>query len=429
MIGRGVTTGRPRRNVLGLLMGRDVPGGAHGVHSRETFQAIIRRERARVDRNSHCFSLAVFEIPHRNVDRKLYEQRLADTLVERSRFTDETGWLDESDLGVLLTETGEEGTRIFADSVKLNMARWGPAPECTIYTYPSDGSDGGHGDGHDQLSFEDLEVAPRHDLGEPAPAVKKEPAACSPAAKEGEQEPQDVFDDFAKRYLAVRMPVWKRALDVAGSLAGLILLSPLMLATAALIKPVSPGPVFFRQERVGYLGEIFSCLKFRTMHVDNDASGHQQYLSNLINSEDAMTKLDGGKDRRIIPLGRLLRVTAIDELPQLINVLRGEMSLVGPRPCIPYEYEEYHLWHRNRVDAVPGLTGLWQVNGKNRTTFKQMMRLDIRYAREMSLWMDITILVHTIPAVLTQVRDSRRQKRAMAAAGAWATQDSTPALT
>ncbi len=413
MIASGDKAGRSQRNVFGLLLGRDAVSGAYGLHSKETFQAIIRRERARVDRNSHCFSLAVFEIPRRNVDRKLYEQRLADTLVERSRFTDETGWLTKDDLGVLLTETGEEGTRVFADHVKLVMARWGPIPTCTIYTYPTGWDGSGHGGGHRQLSFENLNVAPKTDALEPADA--RGPAACSPAASDGRE---GAFDDFAARYLSVRMPIWKRALDVVGALAGLILLSPVMLATVGLIKLVSPGPVFFKQDRVGYLGRVFSCLRFRTMHVNNDVSGHQRYLSTLINSDDPMTKLDGGKDRRIIPFGRLLRVTAIDELPQLFNVLLGEMSLVGPRPCIPYEYEEYHLWHRNRVDAVPGLTGLWQVNGKNRTTFKQMMRLDIRYAREMSLWLDISILVRTVPAILMQVRDSRRGKRALVAAGA-----------
>jgi exopolysaccharide production protein ExoY len=141
------------------------------------------------------------------------------------------------------------------------------------------------------------------------------------------------------------------------------------------------------------------------MHVNADATLHRNYLQELIHNEVEMTKLDNGRDPRIIPFGNLLRATALDELPQLINVLYGDMSLVGPRPCLPYEAGKYHSWQMRRFDAVPGLTGLWQVSGKNRTTFKEMMRLDISYAKKRALLLDVMIVLKTIPAIVVQVAD------------------------
>jgi lipopolysaccharide/colanic/teichoic acid biosynthesis glycosyltransferase len=175
---------------------------------------------------------------------------------------------------------------------------------------------------------------------------------------------------------------------------------------ALFIKSVSRGPVLFKQERVGYMGKRFYCYKFRTMYVDSDISTHQKHFSDLMKSNGPMKKLDVKSDRRIIPFGKILRVCGLDELPQLLNVLKGDMSLIGPRPCIPYEYEQYQRWHRQRVDATPGLTGLWQVSGKNRTSFVEMMRLDIAYAKRRTLWMDLWILARTGPAMLVQVWDT-----------------------
>jgi lipopolysaccharide/colanic/teichoic acid biosynthesis glycosyltransferase len=146
-----------------------------------------------------------------------------------------------------------------------------------------------------------------------------------------------------------------------------------------------PGPALFRQRRVGYKGREFTCYKFRTMRVDAEATLHCDHFRQLMESDVPMTKLDARSDPRLVPLGALLRTTGLDELPQLINILRGEMSLVGPRPCIPYEYERYQPWQRRRFDAVRGLTGLWQVSGKNRTTFNEMIRLDIEYSKRMRL--------------------------------------------
>jgi len=201
------------------------------------------------------------------------------------------------------------------------------------------------------------------------------------------------------------VPSWKRVLDTLCIILAAPLLVPLGFLIALAIKLVSPGPALFMQERVGFRGELFHCFKFRTMKVNADTAVHRGHLQELMVSDRPMTKLDG-VDKRLIPGGRLLRCLALDELPQLINVLRGEMSLVGPRPCLPYECENYLPRHWRRFDTLPGLTGLWQVNGKNRTTFEQMIKWDIEYVETKSLMLDIAIMVRTLPAIVVQARDA-----------------------
>jgi lipopolysaccharide/colanic/teichoic acid biosynthesis glycosyltransferase len=147
------------------------------------------------------------------------------------------------------------------------------------------------------------------------------------------------------------------------------------------------------------------------MKVNADTKVHQNMLKDMINSDAPMTKMDSKGDARIIPFGSILRSSGLDELPQLINVLKGDMSLVGPRPCTPYEYEQYDSWHKERFRAVPGLTGLWQVSGKNRTTFNEMINLDIQYAEDASPWMDIKIMFRTFPVLLGQIKESQNRKR------------------
>jgi exopolysaccharide biosynthesis polyprenyl glycosylphosphotransferase len=201
--------------------------------------------------------------------------------------------------------------------------------------------------------------------------------------------------------------VLKRGVDLVGSLALLTVLSPLLLLIALLVKRRSPGPVFFRQERVGQQGRPFTILKFRTMRVDADDSIHRQFVTEFIKAGNRVE--EPGKsglfkitnDPRITPIGRVLRKTSLDELPQLWNVVKGEMSLVGPRPLLSYEVEQYKPWHHRRTFAAkPGITGLWQVAGRSRTTFDEMVRLDIRYARNRSLWTDIKILLATPQVVI-----------------------------
>jgi lipopolysaccharide/colanic/teichoic acid biosynthesis glycosyltransferase len=205
---------------------------------------------------------------------------------------------------------------------------------------------------------------------------------------------------------AREVPVWKRTIDVAGALVLIVATAPVMLLTAAYIKLVSPGKILFKQERIGHGGRPFTILKFRTMRSGADVSSHKSYMAELIRSGDAadkpMVKLDG-ENPEIIPLGNALRKSAVDELPQLFNVLRGDMSLVGPRPVIPYEAKEFLDWHYSRFDVLPGLTGLWQVEGKNSLTFNEMIRLDVRYSRDFSPALDARIILRTPGVILGQL--------------------------
>jgi lipopolysaccharide/colanic/teichoic acid biosynthesis glycosyltransferase len=201
----------------------------------------------------------------------------------------------------------------------------------------------------------------------------------------------------------------KRMMDIAGSSLALCLCSPLLAAIAIAIKMTSRGPIFFKQQRVGQYGQSFTFLKFRSMHVNNDASVHKEFVKRLISSEEGQQPANGNggnvykitNDKRVTPIGKFLRRTSLDELPQFINVLRGEMSLVGPRPAIPYELAVYKTWHRRRVlEVKPGITGLWQVTGRSRVKFDDMVRLDLRYAMSWSPWLDFKILMRTPLAVI-----------------------------
>lgn len=223
------------------------------------------------------------------------------------------------------------------------------------------------------------------------------------------------------------IPWWKRALDITCVMLAMPILLPLGLLIGLIIKIVSPGPVFFQQERIGYRGRPFMCFKFRTMFVNADPDVHKGHLADLMTFNRPMSKLDAS-DPRVIPGGIWLRALGLDELPQLINVMRGEMSLVGPRPCLFYEFEKYLPRHRGRCGALPGLTGLWQVNDKNNTTFEEMIDFDLKYVRSQSLGMDVGILLKTVPAVISQTCQVRRKKReALRAAAVSGTANTQPA--
>jgi lipopolysaccharide/colanic/teichoic acid biosynthesis glycosyltransferase len=196
---------------------------------------------------------------------------------------------------------------------------------------------------------------------------------------------------------AVACPAWKRAIDIAGSVLGLVVLAPVFLAVALLIKCSSSGPVFFRQRRFGARGRPFMVWKFRTIEINDASARHRSHVADLMDSNRPLAKRD--YELAIIPGCRLLRRLGIDELPQLFNVLKGEMSLVGPRPDV-VPLRNYQEWQRRRFDVVPGITGLWQVCGKNHTTFATMMRMDILYVRRRSFRLDMMILLRTIPAIV-----------------------------
>lgn len=203
----------------------------------------------------------------------------------------------------------------------------------------------------------------------------------------------------------------KRAFDVVGAAGLLVALSPVIALCAIAVRRSSPGPIIFRQERVGERGKTFAFLKFRSMYVAADTAPHREYVAAFIKGQAQQQQTDVplyklGNDRRITPAGRWLRRTSLDELPQLWNVLRGEMSLVGPRPPIPYELEHYHPEQYGRLAIKPGITGLWQVSGRSRTTFEEMVALDLDYIRRQSFGLDLLILLRTIPTVIAS-RDAR----------------------
>jgi lipopolysaccharide/colanic/teichoic acid biosynthesis glycosyltransferase len=216
-----------------------------------------------------------------------------------------------------------------------------------------------------------------------------------------------LYPDLSKRHAPKKHgPVLKRAMDIFGSFAALIAFLPAFAIIALLVKLTSKGPVLFCQKRVGQYGREFNFFKFRTMYVDNNSEIHREYVAKLIAGKADLGQGKGvyklTNDPRITALGRFLRRTSLDELPQFVNVLKNDMSLVGPRPPLPYEYERYKTWHKRRVlELKPGLTGLWQVEGRSRTTFDEMVRMDIKYASTSSLWVDLKILLQTPAAMFS----------------------------
>jgi lipopolysaccharide/colanic/teichoic acid biosynthesis glycosyltransferase len=360
-------------------------------YSVKEFRAILERECSRSDRTGDSFSIVVFQTSNINIDQPI-ANRLAKTLSRRLRSIDEVGWLDAQSIGIVLPKTSADNARKLANDISHKIG-FGKDPVITIYEYPSD-------------------WLPRFEDNSSNTPEKNN---CDKGNLSGIQAGTVKMcnsGSLAERFEGLfhcRMPVWKRTMDILGSGLGLVLLFPLLLSIAILIKIVSPGPVFYKGERIGYCGKPFKCWKFRTMHAGSHTSAHEHHVIELMKSDNAFYKLDND-DLRIIPFGILLRKTGLDELPQLINVLRGEMSLVGPRPELPYSVLHYTQWQKRRFDAVPGLTGLWQVNGKNRTTFKRMIRWDINYIQRRSFWLDFKVLVKTVPAIVMQALNSSSKK-------------------
>ena len=220
-----------------------------------------------------------------------------------------------------------------------------------------------------------------------------------------------LYSDLLTKQDLPNIEKWiKRGIDITSALIGIILFSPAMLVIAILIKVTSHGPILFRQERIGFLGKKFTFLKFRSMYMNSGEERHKEYVTKLI--KNCLNTTSAGSecqlvykmndDPRITSFGRFLRKSSLDELPQLFNVLKGEMSLVGPRPPISYEVEKYEDWHLRRVlEVKPGITGLWQVKGRSMTTFDEMVRLDIAYVNNFSLWLDLKIIFKTIWVVLS----------------------------
>jgi lipopolysaccharide/colanic/teichoic acid biosynthesis glycosyltransferase len=335
--------------------------------SRAAFLRVVQREKRRTDRSHSALSLVLVEVDTSHAGTM---HIVADKLQAMVRETDYSAVIDEGIVAVLLPDTGEAGLDSFL--AKVAVQRLTHVSAVFGATYP-DAS-------FDRLVAEHM-GAPRsrHTLDE----------------------------ESASAHTAPGYPA-KRTLDVIGSVVALVLLSPLFLLVAALIKLTSPGPVIFRQQRIGQGGVPFTFYKFRSMGMDNDDGMHREFVASLIDGKVTSGEVGRAKgqfkmkaDPRITGIGRFIRKTSIDEIPQFWNVLKGDMSLVGPRPPLSYEMDRYKAWHRRRIfELKPGLTGIWQVEGRSRVSFDDMVRMDLRYLRENSLRFDLKILLKTVSVVI-----------------------------
>lgn len=371
-----------------------------GIYSENEFRAIVGHERRRADRRGDGFSIAIFDIF--NSDEGMNNAcLLPDLIIDAVRSTDEVGWFDKNHIGVLLIDTPREGAQEVVKKFSKGLAPDQRLTNYHIFTYPSHyfpetrRSASGASDPHIFQQINLFEVNDVH-VDTEAPHFQSSTTGSLPEESEEEAFAKDISG--LEPHLGIRIPVSKRLSDVTFAITALIVLLPFLIFIAILIKMVSPGPVLFRQERIGYLGKPFNFLKFRTLKVNTDTSAHEDYVCDLIRNETVMKKLS--HDSQLIPFGKFLRNSGVDELPQLFHVLRGTMSLVGPRPCLPVEFQEYIQWHKRRFYTLPGITGLWQVEGKNRMTFREMIRKDIAYEQARSLKMDLNILWRTVPAVV-----------------------------
>lgn len=342
-------------------LGRRLSAEQLGLHSVEQFLYLLRRERIRTDRSGTSFSLLALSIS----GQEPYQAsllRLADILRRRLRCTDDAGLLADRRVGVLLPDTPPEGAERVASDLRSLFEIGNRKLVCEIYVYPSDQDQMPGGSGQESQ-------APPLDQ----PVLPLEAILCE------------------------SLPAWKRALDVVGAIVGLVLLAPLMLLVAALIKLTSPGPMLFVQERSGRGGRPFAMYKFRTMVVNADEIKCR--LQKLNERDGPAFKMR--HDPRVTPLGRWLRTSSVDELPQLWNVLRGDMSLVGPRPLPRRESDACLRWHKRRLDVTPGLTCIWQVDRQPSTAFHEWVRMDLRYIQSRSIGHDLKLLLRTVAVVVT----------------------------
>jgi lipopolysaccharide/colanic/teichoic acid biosynthesis glycosyltransferase len=344
----------------------------------EIFRRMIAVERKRTERSKAPFLLMLLEVVSdegRRKDRKTLDQ-IASALLASSRDTDLIGWYkDQLIVGAMFTGLILQDKRMLLDTF-LNKVTASLRNELTPQQF-----------NQVSISFHLFPDDWDHD-------------------KPGRPSNTTLYPDLTSHDKGRRpLLLIKRAIDVFGSASLLLICAPVFLAIALAVKASSKGPIFFRQQRVGRYGKTFTFLKFRSMYVDNDASIHKEFVTSMIASSfgQRAQKPEGNKevfkltnDARVTRVGRFLRRTSLDELPQFVNVLRGDMSLVGPRPPIPYELAAYQTWHRRRLLGVkPGITGLWQVVGRSRVQFDEMVRLDLRYASSWTLWLDIKILIRT----------------------------------
>jgi exopolysaccharide biosynthesis polyprenyl glycosylphosphotransferase len=346
-----------------------------------SFHRMITRERQRTERSENSFLLMLVDLGHAIPNERNGQAlgKLLSALASSTRETDVTGWyLENALVGIMFTEIARDERSSILTTMMARVSEI-LRSHLSLQQFSQIG-----------MSFhlypEDWDRETEERPGNPT------------------LYPDLHHRDQQERHLRVT----KRVMDVIGSGAALLLLSPLFAVVALLVKLTSKGPVIYRQHRLGQFGETFELLKFRSMRVNSDSKIHQEFMKSIIAGKNDGKTPDSDKpvykmtnDPRITPIGAFLRRSSLDELPQFFNVLRGDMSLVGPRPPLAYEYEEYEIWHRRRVlEAKPGITGLWQVQGRSRVRFDDMVRLDLQYVRTWSLWLDIQILAKTPRAVL-----------------------------
>lgn len=367
---------------IGVLSAEVMPVEERGVLNEGAFHRMISLERKRTERSRKPFLLMLLDMGNRlQSDRngKALDKILS-ALSLSTRETDVTGWYKtNSVVGVMFTELGVDDPN---SALSTMMTRVSETLRNNLSAEQFN---------QISISFHLFPEEWNHDI----PQRPSNPT---------------LYPDLARRDNAKKFScAIKRIMDIVGSALALLLFAPLFLAIAIAIKLTSTGPVFFRQKRVGQYGAQFVFLKFRSMYVNNDSGVHKEYVQQLIAGSAERHPANGNgngvykltQDPRITGVGAFLRRTSLDELPQFMNVLNGEMSLVGPRPAIAYEVEAYDIWHRRRVlEAKPGITGLWQVNGRSRVKFDDMVRLDLRYAKTWSPWMDLKILLRTPAAVV-----------------------------
>jgi lipopolysaccharide/colanic/teichoic acid biosynthesis glycosyltransferase len=368
MLLAGGATCLPRRDttvfaklVRGLqkLLQRSPLPAAEGLLLPEQVRRLLERERARAERSGEPLALLTFAAPRgRLLAAEVHT--LAGALHARLRVTDEAGWLDRRQVCAVLPGTTTEGAWRVSDDIRARLSMTGLEVVTSVYTFQGDEDDA------DDDTQMDMQVE------EPRPTVPL----------------QSLF--------LRAVPLWKRGLDIAGAICGLVLLLPLVTFIAAAIKLSSRGPVLFRQWRSGRGGKPFLMYKFRTMVTD--AEVRKQALLPLNERDGPAFKIKD--DPRVTRLGRFLRATSLDELPQLWNVLKGDMSLVGPRPLPCHETAACSAWQRRRLDVTPGLTCIWQVRARGGITFAEWVRMDVRYIRSRSLWQDLKLLALTLPAIL-----------------------------
>lgn len=351
---------RPARNAA-LRSGR--------VLSAERMQFLLIRERSRSDRSSLPFCLIAFELES-GQDLDAAVDLLIDVLHEQLRISDDIGLLDDGRLAALLPDTPLEGGELVAERVTRRCREAKVGLSTTLFVYPYDD----HG-----------------------PWAEDRDSASEAALTEAEVKAQDAIEvEAMTRWFVRPLPLWKRAIDVVGAAAGLTLCSPLIVGGGLLHRFYSPGPIFFWQWRDGIGGQRFLMVKLRTMDVDAEA--RKADLRKISEQDGPAFKLR--HDPRVTFMGKLLRKTSLDELPQFWNVLKGDMSLVGPRPLPCDESRGCARWQRRRLDVTPGLTCIWQVEGRSRVSFAEWIRMDLRYIRQRSLWYDLSLMVKTVPAVV-----------------------------